>query len=321
MALPLVGAFNYLIDPLSTNKNQLLNLKKIVQTARDKKTLNVKSLNNIDNLILGSSRSKRINPDDVNKFLNGNTYNFSVASAFPEDYLGILLYLEKIHKVPKNLIIGFDFYMLNDKLPYDIRFISNSELNFINTKSVFLTNYLSLDMLKLSITTIYYNIVKMEETSHVNNDNGFLYKSKKDDLIKAGQYNHSKQIKMDSLVYFIAKYSYEQYDSFSDERIGYLEAIKYFAKKHKITLYTYLTPVHCYHLAKIKNHELLSITLTRFKSFLSTQFNYVDFMIQNEVNCKDENYYDAVHKSYFVNKLIVNDLFTDFPKYGVISSN
>ena len=61
----------------------------------------------------------------------------------------------------------------------------------------------------------------------------------------------------------------------------------------------------------------MSNTLTRFKSFLSTQFNYVDFMTQNEVNCKDENYYDAVHQSYFINKLIVNDLFTDSPTYGI----
>ena len=324
MALPLVGAINYVVDPLSINKNQLLNLEKPIQTTRDEKVANVENINNIDNLILGSSRSMRVNPDDVNKFLNGSTYNFSVNSALPEDYYGILLYLEKVKKIPKNIIIGFDFYILNDNLGYDSRFISNDKLNFIdasNSKGGSLANYLNIDTLKLSVKSVYHNIVGTKKTSNFDANNGFLDWSKKDDLIRAGKYKFLSSIKSDSLQYFKNKYTRGRYSTFSDERIGYLKSIKSFVKKHKITLYTYLTPVHCYHLAKIKNHELLSSTLTRFKSFLSTQFNYVDFMIQNKVNCKDENYYDAVHKSYFVNKLIVNDLFTKFPKYGVINPN
>ena len=322
--LPLVGAINYMVDPLFVNKNQLLNLEKPIQTVRDEKVKNVESINNIDNLILGSSRSMRINPDDVNKFLNGSTFNFSVNSALPEDYYGILLYLEKIGKVPQNIIIGFDFYILNDRLNYDGRFVSNKELNFINasnTKDGLLANYLNIEILKLSVMAIYHNIVGTKKSSNFDIHNGFLGWSDKDDLIRDGKYKFLSKIRSDSRNYFSNKYSDGKYSTFSDERIGYLKSIKSFVKKHKITLYTYLTPVHCYHLAKIKNHELLSNTLTRFKSFLSTQFNYVDFMTQNEVNCKDENYYDAVHQSYFVNKLIVNDLFTDFPKYGVISHN
>jgi hypothetical protein len=318
-----VGVFNYLIDPLSINKNQLLGFKKVVQTFRDKKVIAEKNLDNIDNIVLGSSRSMKINPKDINKFLGGNTFNFSVNSALPEDYYGILLYLEKIGKVPKNIIIGFDFYILNDRLNYDKRFISNKELNFISTsnaKDNLLTNYLNIDTLNLSINTIYHNIAGMKKGNGFDTDNGFLNWRKKDDLFEGASYRHLKKIKADSRRYFDNKYSHERYDKLSIERIKYLKEIKDFAKKHNITLYTYLTPVHCYHLAKIKNHKLLGNTLTKFKLFLSTQFNYVDFMTQNKVNCKDGNYYDAVHKSHFVNKLIVNDLFTDFPTYGIKSN-
>ena len=325
--IPIVGGFNYLIDPLSINGNQLLDLKKTVQSVRSEKVIAVKSLDNIDNLILGSSRSMRINPEDVNNFLNGDTFNFSVNSALPEDYYGILLYLEKIDKVPKNIIIGFDFYILNDKLNYDDRFISNKELNFIdvlntdvlNIKNNLLDKYLNFDTLKLSIKTIYHNIIRTEQASKFDT-NGFLYWARQDDLIKKGGYKYFTRIKSDSSQYFVNKYSRERYDKFSNERVEYLNNIKDFAKKHNITLYTYLTPVHCYHLAKIKNHKLLGNTLKRFKLLLSSKFNYVDFMTHNKVNCKDEFYYDAVHQSYYINKLIVNDLFTDFPTYG-ISSN
>jgi hypothetical protein len=323
ITIPFVGLFNYLIDPLSINKNQLLDFKKIVQTIRDEKVLAVKSLDNIDNLVLGSSSSMRINPKEIDKFLDGRTFNFSVNSALPEDYYGILLYLERIGKVPQNVIIGFDFYILNDRLGYDSRFVSNKELNFIdtsNTKSNLLTNYLNINTLNLSIKTIYHNILGTDKTDKFDTDNGFLYWSKKDDLIKGGSYKNLQEIKSYSLEYFNGKYSNEKYDKFSNERIEYLKKIRDFSKKYNITLYTYLTPVHCYHLAKIKNHKLLGNTLIKFKSLLSAQFNYVDFMIQNKVNCKDENYYDATHQSYLVNKLIVNDLFTDFPTYGIKSN-
>jgi hypothetical protein len=317
--IPIIGGFNYLIDPLSTNKNQLLSLTKVVQTVREEKIINVKKVDNIDNLILGSSRAMRIDPNNISRFLNGNTFNFSVNSAYPEEYLGILLFLERIGKIPKNIIIGFDFYILNDNIPYNDVFVSNSELNFIgatSTKNNNLNNYLSIDALKLSIETIYHNINQAEKITKYNASNGFLYWSEKDDLIKDDKYNHLLNIKFDSRNYFISKYSRERYANFSNERIGFLKGIKSFAKKYNITLYTYLTPVHCYHLIKIKNHKLLSNTLTKFKSLLASQFNYVDFMIKNNVNCKDENYYDATHSSAFVNKLIVDDLFSRFTIYG-----
>lgn len=318
--IPIVGGFNYLIDPLSVNKNKILKLKKAIQTTRDKKVINVKSLHHIDNLILGSSRTMRINPEDVNKFLDGSTFNFAVNSALPEDYYGILLYLERINKIPKNIIIGFDFYILNTKLPYDKRFVANKELNFIGANSLnqsnFFNNYISADTLKLSIKTIYHNIKGTKEISQFDDNNGFLYRSEKDDVIQKGKYNYLASIKSDSAGYFKGKYTRERYSDFSNERIEYLKKIKYFAKKYNIKLYTYLTPVHCYHLEKIKNHKLLNKTLIKFKSFLSTQFNYVDFMIDNEYNCKNENYYDAVHQSYYINKLIVDDIFSDVAIYG-----
>ena len=135
-------------------------------------------------------------------------------------------------------------------------------------------------------------------------------------MIKNGGYDYLARIKENSSHYFIEKYTEESYNDFSDERIGYLEKINLFVEKHNITLYTYLTPVHCYHLNKIKEHELLNNTLIRFKSLLLTKFNFIDFMIENKENCKNENYYDAVHQSNYIAKLIVDDLFSEKLKYG-----
>ncbi len=313
-----IAGFNYLIDPFSVNNNQLLSLKKAVGDDRNKKVSYVKNLKNIDNLILGSSRSRRINPKDVNDFLDGYTFNFSVESARPEDYYGILLYLEKIGKVPKNIIIGFDFDILRKGSPHT-QFISNNELNFTNathTKSRLFFKYLNIDTFKFSIQTIYHNIFNTKENKKFDSNNGFLFWHQRDDLIKRGEYNHFQKIKIHSKRHFKIVYSNGEYGDFSGKRIGYLKAIKSFVKKYNIKLYTYLTPVHCYHLDKIKTHKPLNNTLVKFKALLATQFNYLDFMVHNKYNCDEENFYDAVHQSYYINKLIVNDLFSSILMYG-----
>lgn len=315
----IVGGVNYLIDPLALNNNNLFNLRKAVQSIRDRKVLNIKKIGEIDNLVLGSSRAMRIDPDVIGKYIDGKTFNFSIYSAFPEDYYGILLYLERLEMIPKNIVIGFDFYILNDKLLYDHRFVSNKDLNFIEpekTKKIdFFKDYLNADTLILSIETIYNNIIGAQESSSFNDNNGFLYSSKQDEMIKNRKYNFMPQIKTYSAYYF--KDKYKNYNNLSKERIGYLEDINTFILKYDIKLYAYITPVHCYHLNKIKEHETLHNTLNEFKSLLMSHFTYIDFMIDNKENCKKQNYYDAVHPSPYINKLIVNDLFSDKPEYGI----
>jgi len=304
--IPMIGIVNYVVDPMSTHDTNFLKLKKVVQTIRDEKVINVKKLSHIDNLVLGSSRTVSINSKKITDFLGGETYNFSVNSAMPEDYFGISLYLERLNLIPKNIIIGFDFYILNKKLSYDRRFVNNKELNFIDknlNKGNLLADYLSIDVLKLSIRTIKGNYF---EKNKINNN-------QREFQIQAGKYDFSKKIKDTSQNYFAGKYSYGQYDKFSNERIFYLKNIRKFAEKYNISVYTYLTPVHCLHLKKIQDHSVLSDTLKRFKSFMKTEFDYVDFMNDDIRNCKDTNFYDAVHTRNFITDLIIEELFNKQP--------
>lgn len=159
-------------------------------------------------------------------------------------------------------------------------------------------------------------MIKTKEVANFRENDGFLYQYIDDIKIKNKTYNYKLKIAKDSQNYFKGKYSNATYNSFSQERIGYLDKIKEFAKKHNIKLYTYLTPVHCYHLKKIQEHPILSQTLIKFKKLLATKFDYIDFMIENDYNCKDENFYDAVHQTYCINNLIANDLFLEKPIYG-----
>lgn len=96
---------NFTVDPLSETQYNIFNIDKVVQTVRREKITKIKNItSHIDNIIIGSSRSMRLNPELVSTYLKGSTFNFSVSSALPEDYLGIMKFLIKNNKIPKNII-------------------------------------------------------------------------------------------------------------------------------------------------------------------------------------------------------------------------
>ena len=319
IAIPVIISVNYLIDPLTLNGNKIINFKKIVVSVRANKVELASKLSSIDNVILGSSRAKRISPKHISKYLEGETFNFAVNSALPEDNYGILLYLERNNKIPKNIIMGVDFYTLNKLIPSDKRFLSNKELNFLNKTSnaTSIIDYLSFDMLKHSFKTIYHGLKGTVDSTKINPKNGFLYETRNDILISKGKFNYAKKIKSESQKYFNGKYSAGNYSEFSKERIEYLKKIKQYSSYHNINLYVYLSPSHCSHLKKIKRHKGLNKTLEKFKQYMSNNFNYVDFMIDNDKNCNDKNFYDAVHISPYLANLIVDDLFNKTKVYGI----
>ena len=128
-----IFGFNYIIDPYNMTKYNLLNIK--YKFARDDRTEKInffKTLDKFDNILIGSSRVYSINPQKVSELIGGTTYNFGVGTATVEDHLGILLYLQKTDKLPKNLIIGVDFYTFNPDTPPNSYFLTNEELNFLS---------------------------------------------------------------------------------------------------------------------------------------------------------------------------------------------
>lgn len=307
--LILVGVINYVIDPLSETNYNLFNIEKVVQTVRKNKLVLSKNIVHIDNLILGSSRSIQLNPKVISKYLGGTTFNFAVNSGLPEDYLGILRYLIRENKIPKNIILGLDFYILNDKIPPENNFLSEPELNFLNMPRSNNT-FFSLNKFLLSVKNIYMVLAhkKAESTFDIN---GYLFHKKEDDLIHKNQYNFMEKIQEDSTNYMKGKYSRKTYDSLSNERIKYLLEFLKLTEKYDIKIISFLSPVHNYHYQKIMENKTLAKTLVEFKREIAKHFNYYDFMYPCEMNQINENFYDAVHIRSNYNDLIIDEILSN----------
>lgn len=157
VTLLIIFLLNILVDPFDELESNFFNLEKINLNNRDKKISLFQALMEknieIDNLILGSSRVIKIDPSGVSKYLGGKSFNFGVNSASTEDYLGILLFLKNKNKIPKNIILGLDFYTFNPLYIND-RNLSSKNLNFLNNnKNDFLDfkKFISIGTLKSTV--------------------------------------------------------------------------------------------------------------------------------------------------------------------------
>jgi hypothetical protein len=160
----LIFGINFFVDPYNVTNYNVLNIKhKFARDDRIEKVNFFKTLPKFDNILLGSSRVYSMNPLTVSSILGGTTYNFGVGGGSVEDQLGTLLYLKREKKLPKNLIIGVDFYTFNPKVPPNKYFLKNKELNFLtydNYKSSYIEMFFSIDALRASLKTLKHHIKK-----------------------------------------------------------------------------------------------------------------------------------------------------------------
>ena len=98
-------SLNYVVDPFGITDNNFLNIKyKFARDDRTEKVERIRKIKQINNLILGSSRSEHINPSLLSEYFGGYSYNFGVGGGNSADALGFLLYLESQKKLPENIL-------------------------------------------------------------------------------------------------------------------------------------------------------------------------------------------------------------------------
>ena len=82
----------------------------------------------VGGLILGSSRSMKLDPKELASRLGVRFFNFSVDSARAEDLLAIYRWVRRQGVTPHYLVVGLDVEALHDGEAYDTRLQENSEL-------------------------------------------------------------------------------------------------------------------------------------------------------------------------------------------------
>lgn len=289
--LIIILSFNCLVDPYDITGINLLKIKhKLTRDGRLQKINQIKELTSIDNLILGSSRSERLNPKTVSELLGGYTYTFGIGGANLEDALGLLLYLEKKDKLPKNIILCVDFEAFSKDLKTSEGFYRIPEINFLQSqdnKPNYAAKLFSIDALRASIKTFKIHFKGTEPDSYID-ENGFL-RSK--NSVPSGDIERIRKVANEYYNYSDKKGEI----TFGEERFNYLKRIVALSKRYQIMLYVMLTPEHIELYKKIQKNPELAEKLQFVKSKLLTITPYYDAMVLNEETASDDNFEDAVH--------------------------
>jgi len=108
-----VATINYMVDPYNRMENNKIGLFHSL----DRDIKNQIIFFNHDAILTGSSKTGRINPDELHFF---TFYNASFDAAAPEE---IYFYLEKYAEHEKFVLVGLDFFMFNESV-YPLKIMS-----------------------------------------------------------------------------------------------------------------------------------------------------------------------------------------------------
>lgn len=310
----LIFSVNFIVDPYNITQYNVLDIK--YKFARDDRTEKVnfyKSLKGHDNIIIGSSRVYSMNPAVASELLGGRTYNFGVGTATVEDHLGIIKYLIKNNKIPKNIIIGVDFYTFNKDVPPNGYFLKNKELNFLsfdNYEENYLGKFFSIEALRASVKTLKRHYGKLDKLPRFDENGWGGYRSgyssyKEVAYDKERHEKHILRVKKeieDTKTRYYSDYSYKELDPI---RENYYLEIQRLCEKYKINLYLFTTPIERTLLTILENNKNTKIALKNFLLFLKTFKNFKNLYNDKTLYSDYRNFSGATHTSVVAGDLIL----------------
>lgn len=309
----LIFSFNFVVDPYSMTAYNLLDIpNKFARDDRKEKVAKLYTEPAYDNMLFGSSHVYTINPLMVEKYLGGRSYNAGVGTARIEDHLGFLLFLKRIGKLPKNIILGLDFYSFNPNVETNKYFLVNDELNFLHKNAesdLYFSKFLSIDALRASYKTLHNFLNNSTDKPRFDGYGTTWGASKVFSYFP--EEIHEKRFDAKEVDKGYHDVKTIKYESISPERLKYIREIIALCGENKIEYTFFITPLSGQLLSRIQKDPVLLKTLGSFKKELSTITDYYDFLTHNAINDNRLYFADTMHTWPFTGNLILARLFND----------
>jgi len=314
-AVPLIGAFNYCVDPRGYNNLFLteFNAEKIIIDERQAK-FNLIRNGDFKTFVFGSSRNTIIDPGTIKKYIDGKAINAAFsASEINEIYDFFKWTID--HKSVNVIFIGVDLFMFdsdfhsNGTMPDELKAISSTE------KVIFLlSKYLSFQIFLESFRVIYQNLT-------ADNDEEGIKKS----YLKKGMRYYSTYLSLTDQK-SIEEYAQKNVTShkahwhggrdYSRYKKAFLHKIISLAKLHNIELHLFTNPITIQQIFCGDNYLIqLDLIKNIVKDNPGTTLH--DFNNFNKVNFNNNYFIDIVHFNYDVADCIVDKILTGTSACGL----
>lgn len=318
--IPIVGGFNYLIDPYGMNNyitvDRINKYKKSNTGYTFRFKTNIIRNYKFDTLMLGTSRIGVMNPDVVNKYTNGKTFNFEAPGSITEQQHKLFLYALKYNNI-KTLVYGIDFMSFNENRTIKNDFKEFYELydKIENKKKI--SNYdlfFNLKTFKDSSIVLFKNLLnKNIVESHYLYKNGMRDYTDHIEALKNGTFKIDKGIESSIKGYFKKDTgTYKNY-KFSYKYLKYFKNTIDYCRNNNIKVLVYIPPMYSDHFDALSSAGYFD-EFELFKKELVQVIGYVDFTGHNTITNNKNNYWDSSHLRKELTEIVMAKLFNDKSK-------
>jgi hypothetical protein len=317
LIIPTVALFNYIIDPYGINNFIKIKRVNIYKKSNTPYTIRFKSNiirnHKFDTLMLGTSRIGGMNPDIVNKYTKGDSFNFEIPGSIIEQQYKMFLYTLKYNHI-KHLIYGIDFFSFNANLTIKNDFQEFYELEEEIESGKEIKNYdlyFNIKTLRDSFMLFLTNLrgQKIYENKFLLKNGMREYVQYKDE-IRRGVFDIDKKIKHSMNSYFDKERgTYRRY-RFSYKYLDYFRKIVDYCKDNNITVHVYIPPIYSKHFDALYIADYFD-EFELFKKEIAQITNYTDFTGHNIITDNKNNFWDSSHIRKKFTQMIMAKIFND----------
>ncbi len=300
--------FNYIIDPFDifkVIKKKGINCEKPCSYKQERMT-KIPQLkfnkNNIDYIFVGSSKTQWwLNTDYHSKLAGKNILSMGLSSSSIQESIIMAENSILIHPEIKKVYFGLDFFSFSSnyyETSVNIERITDTEI----TKKEIMPLLISLDTLKYSFQTLFYNIKNNKSDNKIKNEQESQLTKKN----KRAEHYFKETIK---------KYDRDYYSDYKLNKNAIKEIMNFkdFAQKRNVEVIYMVTPTHITDIINIKEHGLLK-EYYEFKKILAENVNYYDLSLINEYNTESVNpeikyFRDSIHATGVLGNLFAENFY------------
>ncbi len=246
MVLLGIAVTNFLVNPIGLYSTRLL--PQVTWNTREiKPALLQKAEPKPQALVLGSSRSMKISPEDVEELTGLPAFNAAVDAGLAEDWYVMLRYaVERAGAPLKLVIVGVDVEGFHDHLPVDEKLLYSEALRgFLPSSDVAgwkrFYKLFTVQQVRLSIRSLRAAArgeVKLRQTFEPN---GYLHYVEMEAERATGRYDLESKVTKHVSDY-VARFA--GYDAISAERRSYFEQTLAYCRARNIRVVLFVTPLH-----------------------------------------------------------------------------
>lgn len=291
--LALSAAFNYFVDPYNLLGNNRAGAYFVLERQVKDAILTYKH----EGILLGSSKTGYVNPGELSCY---RFYNASMRGMVPEE---MYFYLKKYLRDEKLVLIGFDFYMFNER---ELPLVRISDWNDVRyTKVEYL---LGAQTLKDSWKTLKMRF--NNEKKYGMKPNGqFDYPGISTEPASAGPKQYEQ--KYNTIIRGLVENYYHHF-SFSEKRMDYVRQIKALLEERGTPYAIFINPLNTDVLAALQNIEAYSRFLSWRREMKEIFPDIYDFS-EGRYSGREGFYLeDPYHYTQATGRAFLNEIIGDF---------